>query len=1627
MNNGVEYRVAAPGDRAEDGTSRLGVAVALAALLSALACVPLAFGAAAGQKYDFVAEWDVSNASSFGNPGGLSLDSDGDVYVTQPGGYHPTLDIDLPAKVTRYDTGGSILDDWETDDGAVGVDTTSYDAIGVAVPDQVKRYTNAGFSIGGYGSAGSGDGEFENARDVAFDSADNAYIVDSTQKRVQKFDDGGNFLLAFGIGVSVPIGGDNPAPLPDDVQDGEFVLPTAVAVGPDGSVYVADGVMNQIQRFDASGNFISRWGSVGSGDGELDGPAGLATDSDGDVYVADSKNDRVQIFDATGNFLTAFGTSGTGNGQFAAPFDLEVDAAGNVYVLDAQRSRVLEFAPGEIPVAPTGTVSIDGPSTLQLGTLGSFVANAKPAANSYRWDLDDDGSFETDTGNDPSVPVAFDRGGSNRIRVQAMFDSGPRVAQKVIQVLRPTQIGVTVDPVVAKPGQKVKLTLTTKADVGLEPFVYEWKIDGVKPKNSRVNLPGSKQQPERVISFPGSEATRKPVLKRTYPAKSSKRRRGGGGVVNHQVEVSAHVPGGNTISTTTTVQVASSDKAYKKYVNGLEKRFAGKVTPYDCDKGSGPYNVCASIGGPSLTGFDKEAPGLWHTIFSDTTPVTEICVPKLIDGGVTEAVIPEIQQQLDLPRPSDLSWDLSGYRFDPGAVQNPTSATTAGGDEATPSGPIKPGRVCTEVPSRAFSWNFGDPGGHPAGGPNLLTSPVGDGLQVVSHGYSREATNTVTMKAVVPFIIHTFQGKPESDEFQKCYSQGVASVTTGVEPCYFVAQKTKKVDVVPLTCFDDDKPGLILNGIPVTASGARPGKSCFIVIDTPQGKGYLPFPGYHLYLNGVRIQGEEVLAIPSKGKLLSQVGGTISGIASPDFEAPQSEYEVFRAQGELPIPNNKVIEDAAVTGAFASLPPRTLLGRGARIANLPVTSVATLLSPQKGQTKFLLGVVVPKPLQLGDPEVAVGFAGAGTQARNRKLLAGPGEDDKFSLDLSGTNVGLFGLKNFVLKLKANGAWQGGGLLTIPGLGGIDVTHKGRGDNPDAALCDDISGPSGIALKPDGTFDYGGATLKANPGLGPFGPLLIDCIGVSGATPEGNSPFQIKGKIGSHVGDIVEIDGCFLFSVLAPDDYLEGCEGKLKNGSAQTVWARAKGIVSVIGIGPLAQGAYDLQTRSDGTGIASFSGGLQRDLYVFFVEAGVNAKLLWGENTGVAGVDVGVYADYRMSACIDYGLDELCARGRMAMSTKGAAACADIIFEVGFVYIWGDGLDFNGCDFRAIELKASPASGGDPGANASAVQTVKVPKDLETSQFVISSRAGQPIPQITLPNDQVIADDGSGEVQFGRFDGQPIQLPPAGSDGRIWITPENRPKADYSFNPVRDPETKELTGDVVVSVDNPPAGNWIVDSIGAEIDGLRLQVPVTAPKIDVGATASLAKKKGKGKKGKGKGAGTRVFRYKAKKLAGRSITFYEQGDDIFRRVGSTSKSKGKVKVKADDSPKGKRTLIASFERDGIAVGSQTIAKYKHSGPPKVGKVKRLKGQVKAAGLKLKWKKAAEAVSYEVDVKTDYGRRIVMTANRPKLTIPGVPRSSKIVARVLPLGATGRKGKPAKLKLKAPKPGKVKLPL
>jgi DNA-binding beta-propeller fold protein YncE len=172
------------------------------------------------------------------------------------------------------------------------------------------------------------------------------YVADSRNHRIIHISSDGSLLQEWGrFGDQLANGN---APL------GFFNEPWGLAVGPDGSVYVADTWNHRIQKFTSEGKAIKMWGQYGQPVPDMPesnsyfwGPRGVAVDAQGHVYVADTGNKRIVIFDADGNYITQFGTAGFDPGQFDEPVGVAVANNGTVYVTDTWNQRVQSFTPNE--------------------------------------------------------------------------------------------------------------------------------------------------------------------------------------------------------------------------------------------------------------------------------------------------------------------------------------------------------------------------------------------------------------------------------------------------------------------------------------------------------------------------------------------------------------------------------------------------------------------------------------------------------------------------------------------------------------------------------------------------------------------------------------------------------------------------------------------------------------------------------------------------------------------------------------------------------------------------------------------------------------------------------------------------------------------------------------------------------------------------------------------------------------------------------------------------------------------------------------------------------------------------------------------------------------------------------
>jgi streptogramin lyase len=171
-----------------------------------------------------------------------------------------------------------------------------------------------------------GAGMFIFPHNIVIDKDGNVWVTDGQGKdgkgqQVIKFSPQGKVLMTLG---KAGVAGDG---------NNEFNQPSAVAIAPNGDIFVADGhgrnTNARIVKFAKDGTFIKTWGKKGTAQGEFDTPHALAFDSKGRLFVGDRANNRIQIFDQDGKFLDEWT-------QFSRPSAIYIDSHDVIYVSDSE-------------------------------------------------------------------------------------------------------------------------------------------------------------------------------------------------------------------------------------------------------------------------------------------------------------------------------------------------------------------------------------------------------------------------------------------------------------------------------------------------------------------------------------------------------------------------------------------------------------------------------------------------------------------------------------------------------------------------------------------------------------------------------------------------------------------------------------------------------------------------------------------------------------------------------------------------------------------------------------------------------------------------------------------------------------------------------------------------------------------------------------------------------------------------------------------------------------------------------------------------------------------------------------------------------------------------------------------
>ena len=214
-------------------------------------------------------------------------------------------------------------------------------------------------TVAGNGTAGSdGDGgpateaAINTPHAVALDDAGNLFIADSMSARIRKVTPDGTISTVVGTGVE-GFGGDGGPGTSAKIRN-----PKGLEVGPDGALYISDGLNHRVRRLDPDGTITTVAGNgaaTSDGDGgpaieaSVRVPRGLDFDAAGNLYVAEGDGHRVRRIGTDGIITTVAGTGTPGyNGDgipaetafLNDPHGVVVDASGRLFIADTDNDRI---------------------------------------------------------------------------------------------------------------------------------------------------------------------------------------------------------------------------------------------------------------------------------------------------------------------------------------------------------------------------------------------------------------------------------------------------------------------------------------------------------------------------------------------------------------------------------------------------------------------------------------------------------------------------------------------------------------------------------------------------------------------------------------------------------------------------------------------------------------------------------------------------------------------------------------------------------------------------------------------------------------------------------------------------------------------------------------------------------------------------------------------------------------------------------------------------------------------------------------------------------------------------------------------------------------------------------------
>ena len=350
----------------------------------------------------------AGNGSTFARLSGVALVGDGDVYAADTRN-HRVLKLGQDGAVTAVAGTGEA---GFSGDGGPAVSAQLRGPAGVTLADdgslfiadtrnhRVRRIAPDGVitTVAGDGApAFGGDGGLATAAQlfrptaVAADADGALVIADSGNNRVRRVAPDGTITTVAGDG-ELESGGDGGVATAAQLQ-----APQDVALGDDGSIYVAEPHARRVRRVHPDGTIST---VAGDGTKPADGVGGMAAAPDGSLYLSDHSAQMIRRVAPDGGVTTVAGTGqrgDTGDGgkateaTLAHPTGLALGADDTLFIADSRNNRVRRVGPdGVIETiagmrgpgfsrnGPAKAAALSDPRGLAIGAGGElYVADVR--------------------------------------------------------------------------------------------------------------------------------------------------------------------------------------------------------------------------------------------------------------------------------------------------------------------------------------------------------------------------------------------------------------------------------------------------------------------------------------------------------------------------------------------------------------------------------------------------------------------------------------------------------------------------------------------------------------------------------------------------------------------------------------------------------------------------------------------------------------------------------------------------------------------------------------------------------------------------------------------------------------------------------------------------------------------------------------------------------------------------------------------------------------------------------------------------------------------------------------------------------------------------------------------------